>query len=378
MKILIVRNFPSYMDVEKNTYNIQELGLAKALTKRGHTCSLLFWTDKNEEDKTVKTEGGEITVFYRRGITFLKNTIFTCLKNMVDEYDVIQPCEYNQIQSWMCAGKYPDKTVIYHGPYYSSFNKGYNTLCLPFDLFLLKRYIKLGTKFVVKSNKAKDFLSNKGISEKKITVAGVGLDSESLGTDNIADFDLINKVKSDTSEIKLLYIGRIEERRNTLFLLDFLYETIKTKKTTLYMIGSGDESYVSKVRDKIQNLDLDENVIWINKIEQKYMKKIYTCFDYFILPTRYEIFGMVLLEAMYFGNVVFTTDNGGSEMLIQSGTNGFVLNSWDPKEWCDTLISIDSDLERKNSISISAKETIQSKYLWDFLAGVFENCYKSI
>ena len=34
MKVLIVRNYPSYMEVKNNTYNIQEVGLAKALVKK--------------------------------------------------------------------------------------------------------------------------------------------------------------------------------------------------------------------------------------------------------------------------------------------------------------------------------------------------------
>ena len=51
MKILIIRNYPSYMDVEHNTYNIQEIGLAKALVRKGHTCDIVFWT--NNKEKTV-------------------------------------------------------------------------------------------------------------------------------------------------------------------------------------------------------------------------------------------------------------------------------------------------------------------------------------
>ena len=46
MKILIIRNYPSYMAVKNNTYNIQEVGLAKALIRKGHICDIVFWTDK--------------------------------------------------------------------------------------------------------------------------------------------------------------------------------------------------------------------------------------------------------------------------------------------------------------------------------------------
>ena len=59
MKILIIRPWPSLLDVTKNTYNIQEVGLAKALVKRGHSTDILFWTDGDEMTVEVEAEGGK-------------------------------------------------------------------------------------------------------------------------------------------------------------------------------------------------------------------------------------------------------------------------------------------------------------------------------
>ena len=74
MKILIVRPWPSVLDVTKNTYNIQEVGLAKALVKRGHPTDILFWTDGDEMTVKVEVEGAKpINVFYRHGKVLLKN-----------------------------------------------------------------------------------------------------------------------------------------------------------------------------------------------------------------------------------------------------------------------------------------------------------------
>lgn len=64
MKILIIRNFPSYMAVKNNTYNIQEVGLAKALVRKGHFCDIIFWTDKAEETVDVPVDKlGTVHVF---------------------------------------------------------------------------------------------------------------------------------------------------------------------------------------------------------------------------------------------------------------------------------------------------------------------------
>ncbi len=136
MKILIIRPWPSLLDVTKNTYNIQEVGLAKALVKRGHSTDILFWTDGDEMTVEVEAEGGKpIRVFYRHGKVLLKNVWFSGQDALFAQYDVLQTAEYNQMFSWHLAGKYPEKTVIYHGPYYSPFNKNYNRMCRVFDAF---------------------------------------------------------------------------------------------------------------------------------------------------------------------------------------------------------------------------------------------------
>ena len=72
------------MAVKNNTYNIQEVGLAKALVRKGHFCDIIFWTDKAEETVDVPVDKlGTVHVFYRRGKTVLKNipTAMNCLNS---------------------------------------------------------------------------------------------------------------------------------------------------------------------------------------------------------------------------------------------------------------------------------------------------------
>ena len=139
MKILIVRNFPSYMDIRHRTYNIQELGLAKALVRMGNICGVVFWTDRAEEQMNyVFDVNRHICIYYRRGISLFHNTIFPGMKTLADSYDIIQSGEYNQMETWLLAKQYPGKTVVYHGPYYSEYNRKYHAMCRIFDLFFLK------------------------------------------------------------------------------------------------------------------------------------------------------------------------------------------------------------------------------------------------
>lgn len=380
MKILIVRNYPIFTDVRKITYNIQELGLAKALVRNGHVCDILFWTKDTEEEVVVDIgDCQSIKVYYRKGKTILKNTVFINSGILFDCYDIIQTCEYNQLESWLLAKKYKNKLLVYHGPYYSKFNKKYNLMCKLFDLVGLHRYKKLETKFLVKSNYAKEFLIKKGIELRNIIVTGVGLDTELLMKHNINLQGTIHReIKKDKSELKLLYIGKIEERRNVKFIIDVLKAVIKLNPNTrLYMVGFGEESYVREVFDYSKKVGVNDKIVWEEKIEQKYLSEIYAYADFFLFPTRYEIFGMVLLEAMFFGNVVISTSNGGADMLIIHSKNGIIIDTNNELNWAKNIIRIYSDEIMYNEIRKNAQEVVCNHYTWDKLVSKFIDAYEN-
>ena len=275
MKILIVRPWPSVLDVTKNTYNIQEVGLAKALVKRGHPTDILFWADGDEMTVKVEGEGAKpIHVFYRHGKVLLKNVWFGGQEKLFAQYDVLQTAEYNQMFSWHLAGKYPEKTVVYHGPYYSPFNKNYNRMCRVFDALFVGRYRRRGTRFLTKSELARKFLLEKRLSPEQVTTVGVGIDAELLrDRPDAGQTELEQKMRAQKTGLKLLYIGRIEPRRDPFFLLDVLAEVRKSDPDAcLYIIGDGDAEYVDSVKAAIGEKGLESCVFWQKKAPQYQMK----------------------------------------------------------------------------------------------------------
>lgn len=378
MKILIIRNYPSYMDVKNNSYNIQEVGLAKALVRKGHKCDVLFWTDKEETFINLNVDNyGIVTVYYKKGITKLKNTVFLHCDELFEKYDVLQPCEYNQIESWILAKKYPNKTVIYHGPYYSSFNKRYNLMCSVFDKLLLWRYLNLDTKFIAKSNLAKRFLTNKKIKKENVKTIGVGIDLQMLTSPaEKVESKLYSSMKTTDSKLKILYVGRFEKRRNIPFIFDVLKKVLEFEPSAkLFMVGTGEEELVKSYFDYAKKLSITDNICWEERVPQKYLSHIYSLSDFFLLPTEYEIFGMVLMEAMYYKNVVITNDNGGSSTLIVNGSNGIIINELKADKWAEALVALFNDKNKMNTIKQNASNRILEDFTWDALADSFIKQY---
>lgn len=380
MKILIIRSYPSYMDVEKNTYNIQEVGLAKALVRKGHVCDIVFWTDREEKKVNVPVDkDGSVAVYYKHGKTALKNTVFIGCDSLFEQYDVLQAAEYNQMQSWLLAKKYPQKTIIYHGPYYSPFNKRYNLMCAAFDKVFLNRYLKLGTRFITKSKLAQEFLESKGIHEDRISTIGVGIDPQMLSNGETECTEpLFLSMKQDKA-LRLLYIGRFEKRRKIPFILEIFSAVLKNHvPATLYMIGTGEKEYAEACWKYAEEIGVRDHIVYQERMEQKYLSHIYNLADFFLLPTEYEIFGMVLLEAMYYKNVVLTTSNGGSSTLIENGKNGFIFDSTNSQEWAKCIVDVSENGEKMAKICDAASQKVREDFTWDKLANRFVEQYGKV
>jgi len=228
-----------------------------------------------------------------------------------------------------------------------------------------------------KSVLATDYIKSKGI--KDVTTVGVGIDLSNLC---VEDEDVYqNKVIKELRENKqdnkyLLYIGALEDRRNILFLLEVFSKVSKNnEKAKLVLVGKGKPEYTEKCFGKIKELGIEGKVIYHERIEQKYLKAVYEVSDAFLLPTKYEIFGMVLLEAMYFGLPVFTTVNGGSTTLMNED-NGIVIDGFNEDVWAEKINEVISDAKLSENIGSKARETIEKGYTWDVLSDRFLEIYE--
>lgn len=374
MKILIVKTFPVEINIKKSTYNHQEIGLARALIEAGHQCDVMCTADNEQSIKTIPVSKGKfITLYCMKAIKVLKNGFFKDVDNIFSQYDILHVCEYNQLFTWHLAKKYHEKMVCYHGPYYSPFNKRYNMMAKFFDGLFLNRYKKYDTQFITKSELAAEYLKNKGLCNVK--AIGVGIDRQALTTQVNDRLDFVEDIERHT-EHKIMYIGRLEPRRNVFFLLELLKELRKSKDISLILVGTGEDDYVKKFFKKVNDMGLRDYIIYRERVEQKYMEQLYACANIFVLPTIYDIYGMVLLEAMYFRQCVFTTLNGGSNMMIRDGENGYVFREFTVKSWSKKILSILEDGKKQKQVSDLAHDTIVDNFTWQKLVPKFIDEYE--
>jgi glycosyltransferase involved in cell wall biosynthesis len=378
MKILIIKDVPGEIRAQKMTYNIQEIGLAVALRKKGHECDVMCVSDDNTyHEQQVEIEGQKLTIYSMKAFVALKNGWLRGNVDILRSYDIIHVCEYNQMYTWHLAKKYHGKMVCYHGPYYCGFNHNYNRMAKVFDALFAGRYRKLNTPFITKSGLAADYLRGKGF--RNVTAIGVGLSPTMLNSsvdDVLPELKAIENIKGH----KLLYIGAIEPRRNATFLLDILRQ-VKDEglEVTLVVIGKyKNVEYQEIFENKIKEYNLNDSIYYVERAEQKYLSYVYKHCDIFLLPTIYDIYGMVLLEAMYFGIPTLTTVNGGSNMMIKNCENGYVFEDFDLQSWTERIKMLATDKQLSKEIGNKAHDTIVNEFTWDALADKFLEVYHRI
>ena len=341
MKFLIVRMWPDVINV--NSYNCQELGLAKALIRMGHSCDVVLYTNKKESyEDDYEFDGKNIHIFHLKAKKFLKNCFFEKkLYQIAKNYDIVQSSEYDQLGNLLLK-KHCKKMVIYHGPYKSMYTLKYNIKCLLSDFIYLFNSNYKKTQFLAKSNLAKEFLNKKGF--KNVETIGVGLDADML-VNNLHCSNDVEKIIDNKNKYGykyLLYIGKIEQRRNILFLIKLFSSVVKQdERARLVMVGKGNKNYIYKVKKLINKLDLKDKVVYMESLPQREISYLYENSSVFLLPTRYEIFGMVILESVYYGLPIITTLNGGSSTVKSELIHISNLNNMN--EWINSCLDILKD-----------------------------------
>lgn len=371
-KVLFVRTVP--YEFNANTYNVQGFGLGKAFCRLGYDFDFLYFSKKgNSEYILYEEDGHKLRVISKPRIRLFRTGICMeiCNRDFLKQYDFVLSCEYGQYMTYALS-KASDNVVMYSGPYYNMFYLPF--MSLVYDLLFTNR-INRNIKFkFVKSVLAKEYLENKGYTG--VHVVGVGLDLERFDS-NVEISEEVRKL-SDYMERNecVLYVGALSERKNLPFLLN-VYRLLHRKHPNIkfVMIGKGEEKYVKKNFKVLSDEEL-QNIYRLDRIDNSQLKYIYPKAKAFLLPSKQEIFGMVLLEAMYLRAPVVTSRNGGSLTLINDGSTGQIVNDFNEEEWVNAIEKYINDFQYRNSVVNRAHELVKNKYNWNAIAKSMLNIMK--
>jgi len=181
----------------------------------------------------------------------------------------------------------------------------------------------------------------------------------------------------------LLFVGRPEPLKaiDTIFAALwqlFDAEPILRKSVTLLLIGGQpNESMVQSLRTQVGVMGIDDNVRFLAAQTQDTLPQYYVAADGLLMPSDYESFGMVALEALASGTPVVASQVGGLGYLVRDGESGYHVPTRDPAALADAIKRLLTQPEIRMQMALNAVKSAQ-QYDWghiaDRLLAIFEAC----
>ncbi len=185
----------------------------------------------------------------------------------------------------------------------------------------------------------------------------------------------------------VLFVGRIEALKgvDTLIRAMACMRMSEMDKPAYLAIIGGDPNaspeLMSHEMTRLQalcgELSMDRMVVFLGKRGQDTLPYYYSAAELLVMPSHYESFGMVALEAMACGTPVIASQVGGLAFLVQDGVTGFHVPNGDSDALCAKLTLLMADASLRAQMGAQAAEYARG-YAWEIIAAQIVDVYKSL
>ncbi|HUH98892.1 MAG TPA: glycosyltransferase [Anaerolineales bacterium] len=222
-------------------------------------------------------------------------------------------------------------------------------------------------------------------NERKLTIIPPGVDTSHfypIPSDEAKAF-----IGLEPDDRMILFVGRIEPLKG----VDTLIRAVcclqlkdHRRPVDLAIIGGEPDvspeqrtSEMLRLQKLCDELALGRTVVFLGKRGQDTLPYYYSAADVLVMPSHYESFGMVALEAMACGTPVIASEVGGLGFLVQNGETGYTIPDREPDVLCDRLSTLLNDPELRTTMGRHAAEHAQS-YTWDKIAAQIVKVYQTL
>lgn len=344
---------------DRNYYNVQEIGLAKGLSEFFEKI-FIFKLVKTITEIEYQVIQQNISIVYIKANRIGDNGIFNPKKLNMDIDILIHSADTQLCVPYIF--KWAQKNKIRYIPYIGVTRSHSESR---FKAAIINTHFKRNIevykkcKCMVKTTGVYRKLLNDGVNN--MCILPVGLNQELLNNDyrSVESFYLKKLLGYSKNDKIILFVGRMVEEKRPLDLID-LFECIVKRDSSYCLIMIGDGKQRLTVIDKIREKKLEKKVRVIERVLNKDIWRFYRASDAVVNLNKNEIFGMTILEAMFYECKVIAWRAPGPEFIIENQKSGFIVDSFD--EIKEVLFC------NKSNVGLEAHNRILRKFTWNCIA----------
>ena len=212
------------------------------------------------------------------------------------------------------------------------------------------------------------------------------------GTD-IQNFHAIPKPEArkelgfQADEQIVLYVGRFDQRKGIETLVRAFAHIKNTaadiSKLRLVIVGGsepGQSDDIERVRigNIVETLGLTENTVFAGRIGHDRLPLYYTAADVCVIPSHYEPFGLVAIEAMACGTPVVASDVGGLKFTVVPEETGLLVPPQNVEAFADAIERVLNDDLWARKLRKRASERVQQNFSWSGVAAQLSDLYRRL
>jgi glycosyltransferase involved in cell wall biosynthesis len=210
-------------------------------------------------------------------------------------------------------------------------------------------FIKKVSAYVVLSNLSKKRLTDYGIPEEKVKL----IYHYKLATPR--------ETKETILSPSAVFVGWLSEENGTDILIKAFALALKEiKNARLYLVGTGKNDFMEKIRKEIVALNIADNVVFLGKKDNPEALSIISKCDVVVVPHQWpkEFGPIILIEALALGKPVITSKIGATDEFVKDGDNGFLVEGYkNPEAFAKRLARVLSNPETAKAMGRKARES---------------------
>ncbi len=205
------------------------------------------------------------------------------------------------------------------------------------------------------------------------------------------DIDIFGKVSRDESRAKLdiepeakvvFYAGRFDPRKGIETLVRAVDRLNLERYSNFKLIiaggstsGQKDGKEKERIEHIVKELGLETVTTFVGQLEHSELASYYAAADVCVVPSHYEPFGLVAIEAMAAGTPVIASDVGGLKYTVIDGETGFLAPPKDEEAFADAISRILDDSQWRDRLGKAAKKRVKSQFSWSGVAKQLDELY---
>lgn len=344
-------------------YNTQDMGLGRALAEMGHTVDMYSFIKGDTDETEVFSE--RLSMHYLHCKSFGFHSLHACDFITADVDGVICFSD-NQMNFKRVVKRCREQGVVclpYVGALDSHNANTFKKAVL--DLFASNMKFYREMTVLAKTPNVKKQMEAMQVQDIVVTPCCLDLAAVQQDYEKSDVTALRREINLEPEHKVILYLARLIDEKHPLEMLDIFYELYKKDKS-YRMISIGKGELKEAFEQKIRQLGLEDVIYRIESIPNNQVWKYYCMSDVMVNLNRVEIFGMAILEAMYYGCPVVARRAPGPEYILTDQKDGVL---------CDNSEQVVAGIEQlcgdtfwRTQIIGAAKERIMKDFVWQSTA----------